>query len=582
MKKHPISSLFVAAALALAAGFSLFPTTAQDLGKVKRSGRIEMQIDPSSPGFNMDQIEKNIRNSAKAMGMDAAQEKQLDDAIEQLRDSVSKMKDGGSFNWKWEFNSDSPSTPPSRSKGGADPFKGKSEPSPRGAREPQPLDQNAAEEMLRKMLGGQGGPNGNGMDPRKLMEEMLKQFGAGEDQNGQQGPGGQRQFRFRLGPNGLEKDGEGNNGGNPLQGLQKMFGQRDHMYDPDTAPRDSKYSRSTLAEYRSCVKDARKSTVSVLKEGKQVAFGAVVTADGYIVTKASEVGKGPLECEFMDGNIVAAKVISKLDTYDLVLLKVEGTNHTPIVWKEASIPVGTMLAASGIDEDPISVGVLSVPTRNLDDSQKGFAGIGLDENEDKGGVAVRTVVPDAPGAKAGLEPGDVILSIDGEKVNHPHELMKVIASKSPGDSVKFSVKSTAGKTEDVKVTLGSREEYKRMLVQGVDPTALMGTDLSGRPGGFPDALQNDLGINANQCGGPVVDIEGNVVGLNIARSGRTSTLMLSGKLMKGILSEVADGKLSMIKDTDALDKDLKRAEAALKAAQEAVKAAKEAREKAFK
>lgn len=580
MKKRPITSILLSGAVAIAAILTLHPGFAQEL---KRSGKIEMRIDPSSPGFSMDQVEQNIRNSAKLMGLDAAQEKQLDEAIDQLRDNVKNLKDGGQFDWKWEFNG---GTPPLKAKP-----KQAEQNAPRNLRNPreraQQLDPAAdPRDLLRKLFEQGGGGNGQGLNPQKLMEELLKEMGGLE--NGQPGPNGQRQFRFKLGPNGLEQDGGNENGnrngggGNPLEGLQKLFGQRDHMYDPDTAPRDSKYSRATLAEYRSCVKDARKSTVSVLKEGKQVSLGTVVSADGYVIAKASELGKGALECEFMNGDIQAAKLVSKLDAYDLALLKVEGGNFVPAKWNDADIPVGTMLAAAGIDEDPISVGVLSVPSRNLDDSQKGFAGVGLDETADQKGVAVRSVVPDGPGAKAGLEVGDTILSIDGEKVNHPRELMKAIAAKGPGDVVKFGVKGSDGSEADTTVTLSSREAFKGVLFQGVDPTARMGTDLSGRPGGFPNALQNDLGINANQCGGPVVDIDGNIVGLNIARSGRTSTLMLSSKLVKGMLSEVPSGKLSMVKDNATLDKELRRAEATLKAAQEALKAAQEAKEKAGK
>lgn len=570
MKKHPLAITCVCAALAIAAGLSFLPLHAQDAGKVKRSGKIEMQIDPSQPGFSFEQTEKNIRNAAKPMGLDAAQQKQLDDAIDQLRDSMSQLKEGGAFNWKWEYNADTPA--PSRPKAG---------PAPRlRDRAPaQPIEPGNPRDLLRKLFEQGDGFGGKAPDPEKLLQEMMRQMGGMFEEMDPRAPGQREQpFRFRLDPpNGNPKNAENND---PLQGLKRLLGQRDRNYDPDTAPRDSKYSRATLAEYRSCVKDARKMTVSVLREGKQVALGAVVTADGYVISKSSELGKSAIECEFMDGKIVPAKVVHRLENYDLALLKLDGDGFTPVVWKEDALPIGTMLAASGIDEDPISVGVLSVLARNLDDGQKGFAGLGLDESKDGSGVTVRMIVPDGPASKSGLEVGDVILSIDGKYVNRPQELMREIAAKGPGDEIAFKVKTTTDESTTVKITLSSRQEFKRMLTQGVDPTAQMGSDLSNRPDGFPDALQNDLGINANQCGGPVVDIEGNVVGLNIARSGRTSTYMLSARTVKAILADVSNGKLTMVKDNTALDKDLKRAEAALKAAQDALKAAQEAKNKA--
>lgn len=571
MKKQSLAITCVCSFLAIAAGLTFLPLHAQDSGKVKRSGKIEMQIDPAQPGFSFEQVEKNIRNAAKPMGLDAAQQKQLDDAIEQLRDSMNKLKEGGSFNWKWEYDADTPA--PSKPKAG--PSQRLRDRAP--AKENDPADPR---DLLRKLLEQGDGFGGNAPDPEKLLQEMMRQMGGMFENMDPRAPGqgGQQPFRFRFTPPNENPKGEDRN--DRLQGFWRLLGQRDRNYDPDSAPRDSKYSRSTLAEYRSSVRDARKMTVSVLREGKQVALGAVVTADGYVISKASEIGKSAIECEFMDGKIVPAKLVNKLENYDLALLKLNGEGYTPVTWKEDALPIGTMLAASGIDEDPISVGVLSVLARNLDESQKGFAGLGLDETKDASGVAVRMVVPDGPASKSGLEVGDIILSIDGKKVNRPQELMREIAAKGPGDEVSFKVKTSTNESETVKLTLSSRQEFKRMLTQGVDPTAMMGSYLSNRPDGFPDALQNDLGINANQCGGPVVDIDGNVVGLNIARSGRTSTFMLSAKTVKAILADVSNGKLTMIKDHTALDKDLKRAEAALKAAQEALKAAQEARNKA--
>ena len=563
MKKHPILTVVCSAALVLAAALTLHPGMAQDF-QLKSSGKIEMQIDPTMEGFDLDKIEQSIRESAKSMRLDASQKENLEESLKGLRESVKNHKGGKPFTWKWEYQVDGP--PGTTDK-----------PKPRSQRQrANPQDQpRAMEDELRKMFEGEPGS-----DPSKLMEELMRKFG--ELQGLQPGPNGQRQFHFRFGPNGLEKGNSDSEDQpmNPLEGLRRMMGQKDREYNPDTAPRDSKYSRYTLAEYRSSVKNARPSTVAVLRNGEQVALGAIITADGYAITKASELGKGAIECGLMDGRFIPAKVVDKLEAYDLALLKMEGNDYQPLTWSEADISVGTMLAASGIDENPISVGVLSVPARNLDESNKGFAGLALGENPEGEGVLIMKVVPGKPGDKAGLGDMDVVLAIDGVKVNHSHELMKIIGSKGPGDIVKFSIKSSTGDVRDVSVTLASRAEMAQ--IGGVDPTAQMGTDLSNRPGGFPSALQNDLGINANQCGGPVADIDGNVVGLNIARSGRTSTLMLSGKIIKGLLTQVGSGKLVMVKDSTTLEKELKKAEAAFQAAQDALNAAKEARAKAEK
>jgi len=51
----------------------------------------------------------------------------------------------------------------------------------------------------------------------------------------------------------------------------------------------------------------------------------------------------------------------------------------------------------------------------------------------------------------------------------------------------------------------------------------MGSTLSDRRDGFPEFFQHDTVIKPQDCGGPLVDLEGKAVGINIARAGRTES-----------------------------------------------------------
>lgn len=78
-----------------------------------------------------------------------------------------------------------------------------------------------------------------------------------------------------------------------------------------------------------------------------------------------------------------------------------------------------------------------------------------------GGV-ITQVEPDSPGAKAGLQIGDVITEIDGHKVSDAGELQVVIGQKQPGTKVDLTVLRN-GKSTTVPVTLeamGSRSNDK--------------------------------------------------------------------------------------------------------------------------
>jgi serine protease Do len=74
-----------------------------------------------------------------------------------------------------------------------------------------------------------------------------------------------------------------------------------------------------------------------------------------------------------------------------------------------------------------------------------------------GGV-VTQVEPDSPGAKAGLQIGDVITEVDGRKVSDAGELQVIISQKQPGTKVSLTILRD-GKSMNIPVTLeelGSR------------------------------------------------------------------------------------------------------------------------------
>ncbi len=55
------------------------------------------------------------------------------------------------------------------------------------------------------------------------------------------------------------------------------------------------------------------------------------------------------------------------------------------------------------------------------------------------GALVATVQPDSPAAKAGLQPGDVIVQVDGKAVANPRDLAVDIAAVKPGEQVPLNI-----------------------------------------------------------------------------------------------------------------------------------------------
>jgi S1-C subfamily serine protease len=70
---------------------------------------------------------------------------------------------------------------------------------------------------------------------------------------------------------------------------------------------------------------------------------------------------------------------------------------------------------------------------------------------------VQSVVPGGAAAKAGLQQGDKIKTIDGKQVQSPTDLSSAVALKQPGDKVKIGIERN-GLTQELTATLGTRPQ----------------------------------------------------------------------------------------------------------------------------
>ena len=63
----------------------------------------------------------------------------------------------------------------------------------------------------------------------------------------------------------------------------------------------------------------------------------------------------------------------------------------------------------------------------------------------------------------------------------------------------------------------------------------LGGPLSNRRNGFPLAIQHDTVLRPRDCGGPLVDLTGSVVGINIARASRVATFAIPAGTIQSLL-----------------------------------------------
>jgi len=339
----------------------------------------------------------------------------------------------------------------------------------------------------------------------------------------------------------------------------------------------AKNNSRILDVFKPVVAKPAESTVAVLVGGKQVALGAVVKADGYIITKDSELSAGDeITVKLKDGKQLPARKISSNNDWDLAMLKVDATDLQPVVWAESKVaPVGNWVATSAPADRPIAVGVVGVATRTMPAGSKrpqpknsnasGYLGVTMEETDDSTGVRITLVSAKSPAEKAGLKVNDVVLAINGTETLDVDTLRTTIGLHKPGDTVTIRLRRGT-KEEELKATLERRPPG--MANRG-DLQNSMGTDRSERRTGFPIALQHDSDLKASQCGGPLVDLEGRVIGINIARGGRTDTYAIPAESIKPLLADLMVAKVSestsaakaMIQEVKKIEAEIKQANA---------------------
>jgi serine protease Do len=313
----------------------------------------------------------------------------------------------------------------------------------------------------------------------------------------------------------------------------------------------TKSNTKVLTAFRDVAGKARQSTVKVLCDGKDMALGTVVGADGWVLTKFSEVKDKTPTCHLPDGRDVEAKVVGVQEQYDLALLKLDVTGLTPVEWAPSKdAPVGSWLASAGTGQNPLAVGVVSVAARKgnpndprlrFDPARSGYLGVGLAETDNASGVRISEVLPDSAAAKAKLQADDVVLSVDGKTVKDVAQLQTAIGGHRPNEKITLKIKRGEAEHE-ITATLGRRPPERGDLQNS------MGGALSSRRVGFPNFLQHDSVITPQECGGPLVDLDGKVVGINIARAGRVESYAVPSEAVQPLLFDLSSGNLAPKKE----------------------------------
>jgi serine protease Do len=357
-------------------------------------------------------------------------------------------------------------------------------------------------------------------------------------------------------------------------------------------PGDSKTSYAVQASFAQVVKRASLSTVRVRVEdnGEQrnAALGTIISSDGYILTKASEIMGLPrvLVRLAKPAGTYDAKIIGVSQSMDIALIKIEARGLTPVEFADTRPPVAPPTirrgrafgfggpygvprpttpvvvpkviepgtppegaidvnvgewvatvdagATQGTDLPPAYVGVISTVRRKIYASQDSHI-LGVVPEEQSTRVA--SVVPRTGASAAGVKAGDVILAVDGNEVHNLDDLHRALANYENGDVATVDIQR--GKERlNLRIVVGAAPEE-------TDPEMeLLSGDVSRRSTNFAAVYQHDSLLKPEDCGGPLVDLDGHVLGINIARAGRTESYAIPADLIVADIALLKSGELA--------------------------------------
>ena len=191
----------------------------------------------------------------------------------------------------------------------------------------------------------------------------------------------------------------------------------------------------------------------VLAVGNPFGLGGTVTA-GIVSARGRDIGAGPYD-DFIQIDAPVNKGNSGGPTFD-VDGNVIGVNTAIFSPSGGSVGIAFAIPAETVktvvaqlkDKGTVTRGWIGVQIQPVTTEIAESLGLKNDE-----GALVAEPQEDSPAAKAGIEAGDVIISVNGTRVKDARELSRRIGGMAPGANVKLGV-IRKGAEKTVTLTLG--------------------------------------------------------------------------------------------------------------------------------
>lgn len=186
---------------------------------------------------------------------------------------------------------------------------------------------------------------------------------------------------------------------------------------------------------------------------------------------------------------------------------------------------------------------------------RGFLGVDM-QNLDEGlaskfklkgtaGALVKSVEPDSPAAKAGVESGDVITEINGKLVDSPNDLRMTIGGLLPGTKVDLSYFRN-GESKKAHVTLIERPADEKMRAPKAQPEVVE-----------PDVLDGVMVADLDEAGRRKYGVPDNVAGVVVTEIQDDSPCATAGVRVGDVIQSIERTPIKSAKQAEELSNKLK-------------------------
>lgn len=300
-------------------------------------------------------------------------------------------------------------------------------------------------------------------------------------------------------------------------------------------------NQQILSDFRKINPHACTRINSSIGEFAMTSFATIVVLENnntkYVVSKSSLVGDHPV-IMYQDSKAIKATVIKRDVLNDLVLMKADGLDHAVMLKK---LQTGVLKGMEGSFlispsyTDTARIGVLGYDALKVPVYVPPMLGIECVEENGKVKIIGFT---SSTTQKYGMHVDDFIVSFNKVPISSVKQLNAEMSKMKPGDDAKYEI-LRSGKIVKVHALL---QRMPKVMNKHLADDFEGGASL--RSEGFDNVFVHDTRVRPEECGGPVFDLQGDFLGINISRVSRTSTLGIPANIVTAfVLSATTEAQL---------------------------------------